>query len=217
MCRPFRANAPLVVLLVLVGAGCAAPPRLAEADLGGRTVAVIAVTPPEDLVRGPWPLADPRALPPGRVRERHEAARRAQGRLTAAARQTDVADLVARHALARGAPALGLRAVPEPRAADLVLDVRVLAFDLRARTFTAPVVLDAEVDVVLVERATEEVLWRRRVRERLPVPAEVFGLEGRRLSAAALAERSEAEMAEGLARLAARVGERVAEWLARAR
>jgi len=198
----------------LLLAGCGASHRLAEVDLSGRTVAVIAAVPPGDVVAGPWPMAhERRYLPSGPVARRAETARRAQGRLTAAARRVDVAEVVARRALVGAARELGFQPAANPREADFVLDVRLLDYGLRARSFNSPVVLVAEADVVLVERATEEVVWRRRVRERAAVSAEAFGYEGRRITAAELAELSEDDMAQGLQHLAILAADRIVERL----
>lgn len=207
----------LLAALVAVGllaAGCAAPHRLDEVDLGGRTVAVIAAVPPAGVVTGPWPMTNRQvAPPPGPIRRRYDAALRGQARLDSAAARVDVAGIVARRALVGAARTLNFRPTDDPRTADFVLDVRLLDYGFYARSFSRPIVFSAEAEVVLVERATEEVIWRRRVREREPVSPEVFGREGRRLTAGDLATLSAGEMALGLERLTALAADRIVERL----
>lgn len=211
---------PLLVLVavgVLVS-GCAPSHRLAEVELAERSVAVIAAIPPTPLpVTGPWP-PDPGAVrPPGVVGRRLDGTRAAQGRLDRAAAQIDVAERIARHALAGSAQALAFRPAADPATADFVLDVRLLEYGFFARSFDSTVQFLAEADVLFVDRATNEVLWTRRVRTREAVAPEQFGVtDGRRLSVADFTRLSTEEMAFGLEVLADIAALRIVEDLASA-
>jgi hypothetical protein len=213
---------PLVLLvLAAVMAGCAPSHRLAEVELSGRTVAVMAAIPPGPrVVTGPWPFLDrPVTAPPGPARRRYEAARAAQSRLDSAAVRVDVAEVLARRALLESGRALGFRPVSDPDEADFILDVRLLDYGLYAASFESVVLFVAEADVLLLRRGSGEVVWQRRIREREPVRAELFGLDeeaGSRLTAQRLTRLSTDEMALGLAYLADFAAERVARGLSTA-
>lgn len=206
----------LLTSVLLLAAGCAPAHRLAEVDLQTRSVAVTAVIPPEPgVVSGPWPLVDRRMAPPT-ARRQFEASRAADDRLQQAARQVDVAEIVARRALVGASRELAFRPADDPQAADYVLDVRLLDFALRARSFRSGVVLVTDADVRLIEAASGEVMWHRRVRNRDAVDTRHLGFtdERRRVTPEFLTRLSTEEMALGLEHLALLAADQIAGSLA---
>jgi hypothetical protein len=204
---------PLASLLLLavaaLVAGCAPTHRLAEVDLGERTVAVMAVIPPADVISGPFPFTDRRVAAPGGVaHRRYEAARAARLRFEEAAGRVDVAEIIAARALTGAGHALGFYPFDDPDAADYILDVRLLDFRLHARSFDSPVILITETDVLLIERATGEVMWQRRVRDRQPAHGDAFGVADR-LTPLRMTRLSSDEMAVGLEHLAVVAANRI--------
>ena len=222
----FRAPAPLVlVLTALAVQGCAAGHRLDEVAFPGRRVAVTAAIPPAPRVQAGSPLEagidvyDPigTAVRVGTSAEKARQARRAQVRLDSVVARVDVADRVARRALARSATRLRFAPATRPEEADYVLDVRVVDYGLVADSFEGATsfVLSGEVRLLLA--ATGEVLWDQGLDEREVVDRTTFGLPasiGNVVTGRTLARLTAAEMATGLGRLADLTAERVAEALA---
>ncbi len=216
---PMRLLPPALLLSLVTLAGCAPSHRLAEVDLAGRSVAVMAPIPPEPVVTGPFPYAHgepPRRDPWGRTGRRFEEARAAQARVDSAAAMVDVPAAVARYALAGSAETLGYRTDDDPDAADFILDVRLRDFALRAGAYTRPVALLAEADVALIERDTDRVVWEERVEVRERVTAGTFGYEddvGDLLTPRDLAALTTGQLAYGLERLAALAATEIIEEL----
>jgi hypothetical protein len=215
--RPLLA-ASLLALLML--AGCGPSHRLGQYDFAERSVAVVAAIPPGPRVAsGPWSeafvdLRDPigSAVRVGTATAKWEEARKAQVRLDSAAARVDVAEIIARRALAGSASTLGLRPVNDPNAADFVLDIRVYEYGLVADSYDGATFFAVEADVVLLDGATRETVWKDEVREREVVTNTLFGLPpaaGNVVTARALARLSTEEMARGLGRLAGFAADRV--------
>lgn len=210
----------LLTLLALAATGCSSGVnRLAAHDFQGRTVAVMAAVPPMPRVlSGPWSegwvdLRDPigTAVRAGTAVAKWEQARRAQSRLDSAAARVDVAEIVARQALRESADLLGYEPVARPTDADYLLDIRVYDYGLVADSYEGATYFALEMDLVVLEGPSRETVWQRRVRERETVDASVFGLPaaaGNVVTARALAQLSEREMAMGLERLAAYAADR---------
>lgn len=210
---------PLGVVLggLILVAGCAPGHRLAEVQLEGREVAVMAAIPPaQHRITGPWILTDRGRFAPPRVREGLEAARAAQRRLDAAAGRIDVSEAIARRLLLENARLLGLRPVNDPEAADLILDVRLLDFSFAAARFDGAVRAIVEADVLLERRDTGEVIWERRVSERFAVPPAWFDAAelGRRLTPRLMTRLSTDQLAVGLEQVARVAADRMAARLA---
>jgi hypothetical protein len=201
----------LFAILVL-GAGCAPGHRLAEVQLQSQSVAVMApITPEGGLVSGPWPLHI-RGAASTQARRVYDASRSADARLQEAARQVDVSEVVARRALAGASRALGFRPAGDPAAAEYVLDVRLLDFALRARSFNGTVSLVTSADVRLIRAASGEVMWERRLRTRDAVSAEMLGFvdDHGRVTPQYLTRLSTEQMTIGLERLALVAADRLA-------
>jgi hypothetical protein len=215
--RPLLA-ASFLALLVL--AGCGPSHHLGRYDFADRSVAVVAAIPPQPRVAsGPWSeafvdLRDPigSAVRVGTAAKKWEEARKAQVRLDSAAAQVDVAEIIARRALSGSAPTLGLRPVNDPATSDFVLDIRVYEYGLVADSYDGATFFAVEADVVLLDGATREVVWKDEVREREVLTNVLFGLPpaaGNVVTARALARLSTEEMVRGLARLAEFAADRV--------
>lgn len=217
--RPL-ALALLLAALLPVLSGCGPGHRLRDYDFDDRSVAVIAAIPPGPRVMGDlWAEAfvDPRdpfgsAVRIGSAAAKWEQARKAQDRLDSAAARVDVAEIVARRALAGSAPTLGLRPVDRPDDADFVLDIRVYDYGLVADSYDGATYFAMEADVVLLDEQTRETIWKERLREREVLTHRLFGLPpsaGNVVTARALAGLSVEEMEAGLVRLAEFAADRV--------
>ena len=210
----------LAAALAPVLAGCGPSHRLRDYDFDGRSVAVIAAIPPAPRVMSDlWSDAfidpyDPfgSAVRVGSAAAKWEQARKAQARLDSAVARVDVAEIVARRALAGAAPTLGLRPVDRPDEADFVLDIRVYDYGLVADSYDGATYFAMEADVVLFDGRTRETVWKERLREREVLTNVLFGLPaaaGNVVTARALALLSADEMEVGLVRLAEFAADRV--------
>ncbi len=226
MCTPRSSLCAVLLALAVLPAvsGCGPSNRLADYRFDGRSVAVIAAVPPGPRVlSGSWSEAfidpyDPigTALRVGTAGAKWEQARKAQARLDSAAARVDVAEVIARRALAGSAPTLGLRPVDNPAEADFVLDLRVYRIGLVADSYDGATYFAVEVDLVLLDGPTRETVWEDRLREREVLTNVLLGLPpaaGNVVTARALAGLSAEEMERGLARLAEFAADRVTRTL----
>ncbi len=225
--RVYRRLFPALLLALAalpVLSGCGPSNRLRSYDFADRSVAVIAAIPPGPRVTsGPWGEAfvDPRdpigsAVRVGTATAKWEQARKAQARLDSAAARVDVADILARRALAGSAPTLGLQPVNDPNTSDFILDIRVYHYGLVADSYEGATYFAVEADMVLLDGATRETIWKDKVSEREVLTNTLFGLPpaaGNVITARALARLSVEEMAHGLARLAEFAADRVTRTL----
>ena len=135
---------PVLVLVALVlFAGCGPSNRLREIDLTDRRVAVTAAIPPHPRVQAGSPAEaafdpyDPigTVVRVGTAAEKRRQIRRAQARLDSAVAEVDVAERIARQVLAQSAARLGFAPAARPTTADFVIDLRIRDYALVADAF----------------------------------------------------------------------------------
>ena len=129
-----------------------------------------------------------------------------------------MAEQIARTALLQSAHLLAYRPVDHPDLADYVLDIRVQDYGLTASSFEASVDLEIEAEVLLIDNRTQEVIWKREIRETEPVSQAALGLGttfGNIFTTAALSRLSVEEMADAFRHLADYTAERLVGRLAR--
>ncbi len=171
----------LFSLSVLLLAGCGSVNRLGEHQFDGRTLAVVAAIPPAPVVfsellasAGVYPHHPygRRVAYGGPARGEKRAVDRLEKRLRAAAKQVDVPAALAAETYKVVSERLGSTRVANPKAADYVLDVRVMSYGLHLRTARARGFLFVDAEVMLIERASSEVVWKEMMQnERLRVDA----------------------------------------------
>lgn len=194
--------------------GCAPTHRLAEVPIQGQAVAVAAPVPPGSIVRGPWPPVPGRT---GSVANRRvDASEQARERLETAAQQVDMAELIAARGIIESAQTLNFRVAEDIPSSRYVLDVRVFDVLFHSRHFEGIVHFTVDMEVMLFETSTEDVMWQRRIRERGRMTADMFGLEGTRsISAQTMTNLTEDQYIQGLYSVAYIAGESIAARLAR--
>lgn len=223
-------SALLLALLLAVLAptltGCSGSNRLKEVDLRGQTVAVVAAIPPHPRVQSGDPgeaainIYDPigSAIRVGTAAAKLREARRAQARLDSAVAMVDIADQIARRVLLDSADLLSFEPVNRPADASFILDLRVYDYSLVADSFEGTTFFALEGEVLLIDPLSGRELWKRRIREREVLDGSLFGLPaaaGNVVTARALSQLSEEEMAQGLERLADYVASRITDRLRR--
>ncbi len=200
-------------LVLLMGLGCGSTNRLHEVDFEDARVAVVANIPP-------WPVVftdvlyeariDPDDLVgsifrAGTAIAKQAEARQAQARMDSALAYVDVADRVARQALRRSAPTLGYRPTNHPEDADFILDLHIANYGLVADSWEATVHFEVDAEMLLVDRRTRRVIWKKHLREVEPVSHAGLGQGatfGNVFTTAALSALSVEEMVVALEHLA---------------
>ena len=172
---------------VLLTAGCAST-QLQPQDFEGRTIAASANYPPAPVVAHPLlaPFTRARLVgAPGRDRERLQELER---KLQTAAKRVDVPAHVAATLLRTAAADLGATIVDEASTADYVLDFRVYHYGLRMRTPHSRARFFMEAEARLLERASGEAVWTKRLTDSRTFSTDRSGLRLLQLSDAAFAE-----------------------------
>lgn len=202
-----------LLALGLFAAGCATT-RLDRADFEGRRLAAVAAFPPAPVVFneylaavGVYPHAPAGRPASGPAATEEDQVRRLQGMLKAATQRIDLAEQVARAALVTGAERLGATIADDPQAADYVLDLRVYHYGLYMRSYRTEANFYLDAELLMRNRATDEVVWRRRL-DRL-------GTYKTRLTGAQMAHLSEADLTRELEAFIAFAADRMAGALAR--
>lgn len=208
----------LLASLVFMAVGCSSSNRLKDYSFDNQRAAVIAAIPP-----APFFFADsgldgppPRGLFDAAVRvsgaiAHHKESRRAQARFDSALTQIDVAEAIAGETLLRSARYLGYDPIDDPRAADVVLDLRVEDYGLVADSWEATVHFELNAEIRLVDNETKAWIWKKKIREVEPI-SQAMPLGpgfGSVYTARALSRLSVEEMVEALENLASYTAHRL--------
>ena len=203
---------PLLALAVFV-AGCFSS-RLHKEDFEGRRLAAVAAFPPKPIIHneylaasGVYPYAPAGRPAFGPAATEEEQVRRLQGLLNAATKRLDLAAYVAREALIIGADRLDATIANNPDEADYVLDLRVYDYGLYMRSYHTEANFFLNAELIMRDRATDEVLWRKRL--------DRVGNFKTRLTGAEMAYLTEAALTRELEKFAAFAAERMSSALVR--
>lgn len=140
----------------------------------------------------------------------------ARQRFESAAGRVDMAELIAARGLIESAQSLNFRVAEDIASSRYVLDVRVFDVHFHSRHFEGIVHFTVDMEVMLFETTTEEIMWQRHFRERGRMTADLFGLEGTRsISAQTMTNLTEDQYIQGLYSVAYIAGQSIAERLAR--
>ncbi len=209
------------VWAVLLLFGCGTTHRLHDYTFDDATVAVVANIPPRPVVFTDL-LFDAYLHPDdpigsvfraGSAIAKQAEARAAQTRMDSALAYVDVADRVARRALAQSAQTLGYRPTAHVNDADFLLDLHIADYGLVADSWQAEVHFEVDAEMLLIDRRTRKAIWKRRIREAEPVSQAGVGLGatfGNVYTAVALSHLSVEEMARALEDLADFTADRLA-------
>jgi hypothetical protein len=203
---------PLLAASVFA-AGCASS-RLHKEDFEGRRIAAIAAFPPKPVIHnqylamaGVYPYAPAGREAVGPAAFEQDQVYRLQGLLDAATKRVDLAEYVAREALVTGADRLGATIAANPDEADYLLDLRVYHYGLFMRSYHTEANFYLDAELVMRRRATDEVLWRKRL--------DRIGPYKTRLTGGEMAYLTEAALTRELEKFASFAAERMAHALAR--
>jgi hypothetical protein len=216
---PLAAMALLVGGLVFVGA-CGRktpppPPRIAEYDFRGRTLAVVPVAPPHpEVLTGSALNVDPddglrSLLNVGTAIAREASAHRMRPRLDSASTRVDVSGRMAARTLEHSARQLRAVPVSEPSPEDVIdfeLELRIRQYGIVASSWSEGAYFIIDGDMLLLDGASGRLIWRTTVQARDPVrTTSVYSNEhavNEAVTAAALAGMSVEEIERALESLA---------------
>lgn len=198
--------APLLLVVVFV-AGCSSS-RLHKQDFEGRRIAATAAFPPKPTIHNQYLAAvgvaphSPVGMPAtGTARTEQDQVNRLQGMLNAATERIDLPERVARETLIAGVDRLGATIANRPDEADYVLDLRVYHYGLVMRSYHSEANFYIEAELEMRHRATNEVLWKKRL--------DRVGTYKTRLTGSEMAYLTEAGMTVELEKFAAFAAERM--------
>lgn len=215
MNRAFYFCLPIFLSMAfLLMMGCGSTNQLQQYDFDGARIAVVAAIPPHPTVFSDL-FFDARVNPDdplgsvfraGTALAKQGQVRAAQTRMDSALRHIDIAERIAEDALVGGAPYLGYRPENNLDRADYILDLRVENYGLVADSWDAVVHFEIDAELLLVDRRTRQVIWKKHLRSTEPLSAAPLGLGttfGNVFTASALAGLSVEEMVDALDHLAA--------------
>lgn len=195
-------------LAILAVVGCAST-ELAYYDFESQNVSVDARVAPDAEIDASYNIVvdpdDPvrTAISIGSSLAKASQVREAEDKLRAAMNDVDIRTIVEDELIDFVESSLGSRVVEERRRADLQLTVEIESYGIDASGSGVEFQMRAE--ATMWDSGIADRVWRGRESVSQPVSPSVFGLPGAAdnvLSAVALSEVSEADMARGLERLA---------------
>ena len=209
----------LFVSFALALVGCSSVNHLRDYKFRDQTVAADMLTPPRPEVftgSDVWIDAnDPISsiLRVGTTIAKEVEAAEAQERMDRALEQVDVPERIRERTLQRCAKVLKSNPIDESDQAEFLLDMEIRNYGIDAKSWTAGTYFKIDVLVQIIDNRTNALVWKRKIKERQPISAEIFGL-GRAaenvISAVALSNLSEDEIATGFRHLADYTADRIA-------
>jgi hypothetical protein len=142
---------------------------LKQYEFEGKTLALVYIDPPRPDLLGSWYDIDPKdnaiqaVVRAGATVAKEMEARRARARFDSAARQVDLAALVAHRTLERANRYLGTSTVSTPDGADFVLEIQMKSIGIDARSDNATYIF-TRAEAVLLDRKTGREIWSEDVR-----------------------------------------------------
>ena len=203
---------------------CQSTGRLADYEFAGRTLVPVYTFPPyPEVLTGPYFPGHPSdpihaVLRIGSRIAKEVAAADVRERLDSAAVLVDVAARMADRTSTRVARLLRATLVDDEDGADFLLEVRVRDYGIDAEEWDAAAHVFIDAQVLLLDGSDGREVWETHVRERDPLTPAIFGRGPARavrdvITAAVLADMSEAEIARALEHLADFAADRISERL----
>jgi hypothetical protein len=214
----------VAVGLSILLAACVTVNRLDEFKLEDRTAAAVILSPPRAEVFTNFSFwIDPNdpngsALRVGSGLIREAEAKKAQERMDKALEKVDLIEVIRVRTLEGGAEIMRCRTIRRTDKADLLFDIEIREYGIDARSGGAGLDFRMNVQMELLDTRERSTVWRRRIRQTTPLSPLVFGLGdavGNVLTAVALSQLTEDQMARGFERLAENAADRIVSKLHR--
>lgn len=212
----------LLGMTMLLGMGCGSSNRLMEYDFREHTAAgMMAVPPPPEIFTDSFFMVDEGDLLATAIRIGTTIAKEVeiaetQQKLDQAMEEVDVPEIIRMEALHQCAKTLRAEPVDDENNSDFLFDFQIQNYGIDAKSWSASVHFKIDVKVFLIDNEDNTEIWRKRVRERMPISREVFGLPdaaGDIITAVALSNLTVEQMADGFEHLALYTADRVARRL----
>lgn len=212
------------VLFILTIVMCGSSNRLMEYEFNDRTAAaMMAIPPPAEVFTDSWFMVDgdniiETVIKLGTTIAKEVEVQKTRDKLDNALQEVDVAERIRERMLERCAKYLRYRPVDNPDDADFLFDLHMQHYGIEAKSWTASVHFKIDVKIYFIDNEKGIEVWRKRVRERMPVTHDVFGLPGAAgdiITAVSLSELSEEEMIAGFEHLADYTADQIARRLQR--
>lgn len=222
----YIARVVLQVTAVISGAillaACVTMNRLDEFRFEDRTVAAIILSPPRAevfTISAFWidtqdPVGSALRIGSGLIKEAE--ARMAQERMERALETVDLAEIIRARTLQAGAEVLRCRTIDDADQADFLFDIEIREYGIDAQSGEAGLSFRMNVQVVLFSTKERSMVWRRQIRENVPISPAVFGMgesAGNVMTVLVLSQLTEEKMAKGFENLAQEAGDCIASRL----
>jgi hypothetical protein len=216
----FTVRMTIILLIGFVLLQCSGVNRLREYDLRDQTATSVMAPAPRAQVFTDFYNMDEEtdivstAINIGTSIAKGVEAHNAQKRLDSAMEQVDIPELIRAKTFAQCLDYLYLIEAPEKKEADFILMMKIKKYGIDAKSWFSDVEFKIEVEVRLIDNEAHREVWVRTIKEEEPITDYVFGLGSSAnnvITAVALSELSEEEMATGFQNLAEYVSGRIAE------
>lgn len=141
-------------------------------------------------------------------------AHNAQKRLDRAMERVDIPEIIRNETFTQCLDYLYMSEALEKKDADFVLLMKIKKYGIDAKSWFSNVEFKIEVEVRLIDNKAHREVWVKTIKEEEPITNHIFGLgtsANNVITAVALSELSEEEMATGFENLAVYVSGRIAE------
>jgi hypothetical protein len=210
------------MILVILFLDCYTINKLEGYEFRDRTAAALMIAPPPPMVFSEMDLYDEhdtiitQAIKIGTAIAKEVEAVKAQQRLRDALAEVDISEYIRQDILWNGSDHLHYDPVDDQRNADYTYVIKIEKYGIEAPSWFSSIHFVIDLRVRLMDAPANKLIWRRKVVTREPVSSSIFGISnivGDIVSAAALADLTEEELAQGFENLAAFGAGRVAEIL----
>ena len=222
-----RSTVKLIIIvgtatLVLTSIMCGSSNRLMEYDFKDRTVgAMMALPPPPEVFTDSFWMVDAgnileTAIRIGTTIAKEVEVQKTREKMDNAISEVDVPERIRERTLDRCATYLRYRPVNNPDNADFLFDMHIQNYGIDAKSWDASVYFKIDVKVFLIDNQKTIEVWKRRVKERIPITSSFFGLPyaaGNVITAVSLSNLSEEDMIEGFEHMADFTADRIARKL----
>ncbi len=212
----------LIGIAILMGLNCGSSNRLMEYDFREHTAAaMMAVPPPPEIFTDSFFMVDEgnllaTAIRIGTTIAKEVEVAETQRKLDQAMEEVDVPEIIRLEALHQCAKTLRAQPVDDENNSDFLFDFQIQNYGIDAKSWSASVHFKIDVKVFLLDNENNTEIWHKRVRERMPISRELFGLPdaaGDIITAVALSNLTAEQMADGFEHLAQYTADRVARRL----
>jgi hypothetical protein len=213
-----------VVVVVMTIVMCGSSNRFMEYEFNNRTAAaMMALPPPPEVFTDSWFMIDDdnlveAAIKIGTTIAKEVEVQKTRDKLSLAMEEVDVPERIRERTLERCGKYLRYQPVDDNDDADFLFDIQIEHYGIDAKSWSASVHFKIDVNVYLIDNKQGIEVWKKHVKEQMPVSRSIFGLPdeaGDIITAVSLSELSVDEMVMGFDQLAGYTADQIARKLQR--